>query len=148
MISTDQIRTVMGSHVVGNDGAKIGKAGQVYLDDQSGRPEWVTVHTGLFGKSESFIPLEAATLDGSTIRVPYTKDIVKGAPQAPPTGTWASTRRRSSIGTTASPAPTADRSPTPERTPAAAPTTAPATAMAMASSTPCRTPPSAATPPG
>ena len=67
-------------NVVGSDGANIGRVGQVYLDDQSGRPSWVTVKTGWFGSSESFVPLDAATVDGDTVRVPYDKDRIKGAP--------------------------------------------------------------------
>ncbi|MDO5053316.1 MAG: PRC-barrel domain-containing protein, partial [Pseudoclavibacter sp.] len=35
--------------VVGSDGERIGKVGQVYLDDQTQEPNWVTVKTGLFG---------------------------------------------------------------------------------------------------
>lgn len=67
-------------NVVGSDGENIGSVGQVYLDDQSGQPSWVTVKTGWFGSSESFVPLDAATVDGDTVRVPYDKDRIKGAP--------------------------------------------------------------------
>jgi uncharacterized protein (TIGR02271 family) len=82
MISTDQARTLLtGGTVVEQDGSKIGKVGQIYLDDQTGEPEWVTVSTGLFGSSESFIPLAQAEVAGEEIRVPYAKDKVKGAPR-------------------------------------------------------------------
>jgi sporulation protein YlmC with PRC-barrel domain len=82
MISTDQARTLLtGGTVVGRDGSKIGKVGQIYLDDQTGQPEWVTVSTGLFGSTESFIPLAEADVAGDEIRVPYGKDKVKGAPR-------------------------------------------------------------------
>jgi len=66
--------------VEGAGGQNIGKVGQVYLDNETGRPNWVTVKTGWFGTSESFVPLDAATVDGDTIRVPYDKDMIKGAP--------------------------------------------------------------------
>ncbi|MCY0905519.1 PRC and DUF2382 domain-containing protein [Arthrobacter sp. H14-L1] len=83
MISTDQIQELLnsGGTVVGGDGEKIGKIGQVYLDDETGKPEWVTTKTGLFGGSETFIPLAEGTIDGDTIRVPYDKDTVKNAPR-------------------------------------------------------------------
>jgi len=68
------------STVEGVDGENIGKVGQVYLDNGTGEPNWVTVKTGWFGTSESFVPLDAATVDGDTIRVPYDKDRIKGAP--------------------------------------------------------------------
>ncbi len=83
MITTEQIQDLLGSGgtVVGGEGEKIGKIGQVYLDDETGKPEWVTTKTGMFGGSETFIPLAEATLDGDTIRVPYDKDKVKNAPR-------------------------------------------------------------------
>ena len=83
MISTDQVQTLMGSGgtVVGTSGDKIGKIGQVYLDDETGQPEWVTVKTGLFGGGESFVPLAEGSVTGDEIRVPYTQDKVKDAPR-------------------------------------------------------------------
>jgi uncharacterized protein (TIGR02271 family) len=86
MITTQQIDALAGATVIGEDGSRIGKVGQVYLDDQSGAPQWVTVSTGLFGTSESFVPLEAATLEGDDLRVPYSKDLVKDAPRVDPDG--------------------------------------------------------------
>ena len=65
--------------VVGTDG-EIGRVGQVYTDDETGQPSWVTVKTGWFGTNESFVPVNAANIDGDTIRVPYDKDMIKGAP--------------------------------------------------------------------
>jgi uncharacterized protein (TIGR02271 family) len=83
MIGTDEIQNLLvsGGTVVDNDGDKIGKVSQVFLDDQTGNPEWVTVTTGLFGTAESFIPLNQGSIQGDTIRVPYDKATVKGAPR-------------------------------------------------------------------
>ena len=81
MISTEQLQHVIGNDVVDSSGSKIGKAGQVYLDDTSGQPSWVTVQTGLFGSGESFAPLDQATLSGDQLQVPFSKDKVKGAPR-------------------------------------------------------------------
>ncbi|MGI8699843.1 MAG: DUF2382 domain-containing protein [Nocardioidaceae bacterium] len=80
MLDESQIAQISGTTVYGSDGNKIGKAGEVYLDDQTGRPEWVTVNTGLFGTSESFVPLSDASLSGEGLSVPYDKDTVKNAP--------------------------------------------------------------------
>ena len=66
--------------MIGSDGDKIGTVGQVYVDPDTGRPKWVTVRTGLFGMRESFVPLDAAEQTGDDIRVPYSKDFVKDAP--------------------------------------------------------------------
>jgi sporulation protein YlmC with PRC-barrel domain len=82
MLSTDQIeRLLSGGTVVTSSGEKIGKVGQVFLDDRTGEPEWVTVRTGLFGRSESFVPLADADVEGDEIRVPFGKDEVGGAPR-------------------------------------------------------------------
>ena len=42
------IDALYGRSVVDQSGNKIGEIGQVYLDDASGQPAWVTVKTGLF----------------------------------------------------------------------------------------------------
>jgi uncharacterized protein (TIGR02271 family) len=80
MLGQDQIDQVQGSDAYGSDGSKIGRVGQIYLDDQSGQPAWATVNTGLFGTSESFVPLAEASFSGDRLTVPYDKDKVKGAP--------------------------------------------------------------------
>src|SRR3954454_8245055 len=79
MISEQHLAAVIGSTAVGPDGT-LGTVGQVYLDDQTGRPEWATVRTGLFGTKEAFVPLAEADLSGQDLRVPYVKDQVTGAP--------------------------------------------------------------------
>ncbi|WP_222710301.1 PRC-barrel domain-containing protein [Quadrisphaera setariae] len=81
MITDAEVERIPGAAVYGADGEKIGKAGAVYRDDQTGRPEWVTVQTGLFGTSESFVPLAQADFDGDDLRVPYDKAKVKDAPR-------------------------------------------------------------------
>jgi len=70
-----------GGEVRTSQGDKVGKIGQIYLDDESGRPSWVTVKTGLFGTQESFVPLPGAELDGVDVVVSYDKETIKGAPR-------------------------------------------------------------------
>jgi len=81
MLTQDQIQSITGGTVTDGSGSKIGKVGQVYLDDRTGQPDWVTVSTGLFGTSESFVPLQGAVVEGDTLRVAYTKEQVKDAPR-------------------------------------------------------------------
>ncbi len=81
MISEQQIQQVIGGTAVDRDGDKLGKIGEIYLDDETGRPEWATVHTGLFGTKETFVPLAQAEVSGETIRFPYEKAKVKDAPK-------------------------------------------------------------------
>jgi uncharacterized protein (TIGR02271 family) len=80
MLTEAQAREVIGSTAYGQDGEKIGKVGQLFLDDQTGQPEFVTINTGFFGSSESFVPVADATFDGDRLVVPFDKDKVKDAP--------------------------------------------------------------------
>jgi uncharacterized protein (TIGR02271 family) len=81
MIGTDTISRVIGQDVYDEAGEKIGSAAEVYLDDETGQPEWVTVRTGLFGTKESFVPIRNADLTNDGVRVPVTKTQVKDAPK-------------------------------------------------------------------
>jgi len=80
MISLDQAREIMGGTAMSSDGDRLGKIGQIYLDDRTGEPEWATVNTGLFASRESFVPLALAQFNGTELEVPYGKDTVKAAP--------------------------------------------------------------------
>ena len=82
-ITTKQLRAIAesGGDVRTTSGDKIGSIGQIYVDLSTGEPSWVTVRTGLFGMSESFVPLEGATDNGKDIMVNYDKDTVKDAPR-------------------------------------------------------------------
>lgn len=84
MLDENQIQSVMGNDVYSSDGEKIGRAGTIYLDDQTSRPEWVTVNTGLFGMKESFVPLGSATFGDDRLTVPFAKEVVKDAPNVDP----------------------------------------------------------------
>jgi uncharacterized protein (TIGR02271 family) len=81
MIGTETLDRVIGRDVYDESGSKVGSASEVYLDDQTGQPEWVTVKTGLFGTKESFVPIRDADLTDDGVRVHYSKDMIKGAPQ-------------------------------------------------------------------
>ena len=82
MFDQDTLGRLPGSTAHDRNGESIGKIGQLYVDDESGQPKWATVATGLFGTSESFVPLERAELDGeNNLRVAYDKDTVKDAPR-------------------------------------------------------------------
>lgn len=83
-IAEQDIPQVQGADAYDINGDKIDRAGQVYLDDQTGRPEWVTVNTGLCGMNESFIPLPNSSVGGRGLTVPFTKDNVTDAPQVDP----------------------------------------------------------------
>ena len=72
--------SLIGATAADADGDRIGKVGQVYLNDETGEPEWVTVSTGLFGTRESFAPFYNARADNGELRLAVTKQQVKDAP--------------------------------------------------------------------
>ncbi len=80
MISTNDVNRIEGATVYDSTGDKVGKVGQVYLDDHDGQPSWITVATGFFGTSETFVPTEGARFDGDDLHVAYDKDKIKDAP--------------------------------------------------------------------
>ncbi|MET7596945.1 PRC and DUF2382 domain-containing protein [Streptomyces sp. NPDC005481] len=80
MITQEQIPAVLEHPVYDADGNKIGEAKHVFYDDVTGRPEWVSVKTGLFGTSESFVPIREAVVVEEHLEVPYDKSKVKDAP--------------------------------------------------------------------
>jgi uncharacterized protein (TIGR02271 family) len=83
MITTENLDAILSGNadVIDPAGDKIGSVGQIFLDEDSGQPAWVTVRTGLFGMSESFVPLADAAVQGNDIRVSCDKATVKDAPR-------------------------------------------------------------------
>jgi stress response protein YsnF len=86
MLSSDDVQYVVGADAYGSDGAKIGKIGQVFLDDQTGEPVFATVNTGLFGRGETFIPLAQASVTQGRVDVGFDRETVKAAPHVSPDG--------------------------------------------------------------
>ncbi|PSL57986.1 uncharacterized protein (TIGR02271 family) [Saccharothrix carnea] len=81
MINQAEVDRLYDCEVIDEHGERIGSVKQVWLDDQDGRPMWASVHTGLFGLKESFVPIQDATLGNGVITVPVDKQQVKDAPR-------------------------------------------------------------------
>jgi uncharacterized protein (TIGR02271 family) len=81
MPDIDTVRSWQGATMVDADGDKVGTIESIYVDDQTGEPEWALVNTGLFGTKSSFVPLAQATSSGDQVQVPYDKQLVKDAPR-------------------------------------------------------------------
>jgi uncharacterized protein (TIGR02271 family) len=80
MTSPNDAQQYIGRTAVDLEGNKVGKIGQVYLDDGTGDPRWVTVSTGLFGNRQSFAPIAGSAFDGDDVRLAVSKDTIKDAP--------------------------------------------------------------------
>jgi uncharacterized protein (TIGR02271 family) len=69
-----------GCTMVDPAGDKLGTIDAIYLDDDTGQPEWATVTIGLFSAKTTFVPLAQAQPMGDSVQVPYHKDQVTDAP--------------------------------------------------------------------
>lgn len=70
--------------VIDRNGEKIGQIDELYLDHQSDKPEWASVHTGLLGTQRSLVPLAGAAPKGEDVQVRVSKEQMKGAPSVEP----------------------------------------------------------------
>ena len=61
--------------------SKIGTIADVYVDNATGRPDWLAIKTGLFGTKLSFAPLTGAHVYGDDVVVRYDASLVKDAPK-------------------------------------------------------------------
>jgi uncharacterized protein (TIGR02271 family) len=82
----DELLAKRGEDLYDSSGDKIGSINEIYLDADTGAPEWALVNTGMFGTKSTFVPLRDATDEGGTVRVPYDKGQVKDAPKMDPDG--------------------------------------------------------------
>jgi sporulation protein YlmC with PRC-barrel domain len=76
----------LGRVMVDRDGNSIGEVADIYLDTETGRPEWAVVRTGLFGMRSTFVPLADAREVGDQLQVPHRRLQVKEAPNVEPDG--------------------------------------------------------------
>ena len=83
-INIDDPARLEGTQVRGGDGSKLGDVEAVYYDNDSNRPAWVSVRSGLFGSHVSIMPLQSADYDGKELRVPFDKEALKSAPHHDP----------------------------------------------------------------
>src|SRR4051812_1508433 len=85
-LQKDDLLQKRGQDLYDQSGEKIGKIEEIYLDADTGAPEWALVNTGLFGTKSTFVPLRDASDDAGNVRVPYEKAQVKDAPKIDPDG--------------------------------------------------------------
>lgn len=74
--------TWIGRMLTDASGHRIGRIDDVYIDDDTGLPEWLAVTAGLMGPITHFVPVRVANLSADGVQVPFPKDRVKVAPIA------------------------------------------------------------------
>jgi uncharacterized protein (TIGR02271 family) len=80
MPDIDTVQNWQGRTMIDPAGDKLGKIDAIYLDDETGQPEWALVTSGLFSTKATFVPLAQAQPTGDAIQVPYEKAQVTDAP--------------------------------------------------------------------
>jgi len=83
-LDIDTVLEWRGNTVRDAEGEKIGTFGDVFLDAETDAPAWGGVRTGLFGRSESYVPLAAVEERDGDLFIPYSQAQVKDAPQIDP----------------------------------------------------------------
>jgi hypothetical protein len=84
MPDLDTVLSWRGKTVRDRDGEKLGTLGALYLDHDTDRPAYAGVHTGLFRRRESVVPLDGAQEVDGDVRVPYAAAQVHEAPNVDP----------------------------------------------------------------
>jgi hypothetical protein len=74
-------KELIGSTVYDMNGDKIGTLDSFYIDEDTEKPRWLTVKTGLFGTKLSFVPLALARESEGGLQVAVSKDQVNDAPR-------------------------------------------------------------------
>ena len=72
-----------GRTLVDHHGEPLGTIEIIYLDKATEQPEWALLEAGTGGPAPTFVPLVSASEEGDTIRVPFDKALVEGAPSLP-----------------------------------------------------------------
>jgi hypothetical protein len=70
-----------GQTILDRGGDKIGKIEEIFLVEETGRPEWALVKFGGLKKHATLVPLTQAQAVEKGVKVPYEKDAVSSAPE-------------------------------------------------------------------
>jgi uncharacterized protein (TIGR02271 family) len=84
MTTTNDPNAMIGAPVHSTEGERLGRIESIYFDNETNRPEWVAVKTGLFGAHVSLVPLAESNWDGGVLTVQFDKAAVKAAPHHDP----------------------------------------------------------------
>src|SRR4051794_38021258 len=83
-LDLDAVLEWPGRTVVDRNGDKVGKVGELYLDEDTDRIAYAGVRTGLFRHKEVIVPLDGIEDRDGDLVVPYDADHVRAAPSVDP----------------------------------------------------------------
>jgi sporulation protein YlmC with PRC-barrel domain len=79
--SIQELQPLAGREVVDANGKSVGFVDLVFVDDATGRPEWLGLWSGVAGKGPRIlVPIRGIEHVEDEIRLPWTQDVVASAP--------------------------------------------------------------------
>lgn len=81
MITTEAIAGMIGADALDMQDDRIGEINQVYFDEQTDHPTWVSVRLGLLSGAEVLVPLEDAEWDERSLHVAVERRVAREAPR-------------------------------------------------------------------
>lgn len=80
MANERELKDLFDATAYDNAGEKLGSIKEIFVDDNTSQPTFVEVGHGLFGLSSSLVPLRGAALEGDDLKLAFSKDRIKDAP--------------------------------------------------------------------
>jgi sporulation protein YlmC with PRC-barrel domain len=77
------VHRYVGVELFDRDGERIGKIEDVYLNEATGRPEWLRVSVGIVGIRSTLVPVERLGDDRGKLVIRHDKAFVQAAPVYP-----------------------------------------------------------------
>lgn len=81
MVAVDAERYV-GRTAVDPSGQTIGSISRVFRHDRTGRMDWISVTTGLFGQRDNYAPLKGSRCEGDNVVLIVDKQLVMNSPNS------------------------------------------------------------------
>ncbi|MBW4042394.1 MAG: PRC-barrel domain containing protein [Acidobacteria bacterium] len=81
MITTEVIDRIIGADALDVQDDRIGEVAQIYIDERTDRPTWVSVRLGLLSGAEVLVPLENAEWDEHSLHVDVERRLAREAPR-------------------------------------------------------------------
>ena len=79
--SQEELRSLVGHEVVDANGKTVGYVDLIFVDDATGRPEWIGLWNGVWGtRPRVLVPLRGLELVEDELRLPWSADVVREAP--------------------------------------------------------------------
>lgn len=80
MADFNRIEDLANATAYDSNGDKVGGVKDVYVNDTTGQPDFVSVNHGLFGGGDSIVPLRGHTLRDGELHLAFPKDRIEDAP--------------------------------------------------------------------